>query len=280
VKIAVTGATGFIGTALCPLLEQRGHRVIVLERNGTNDLQGADAVVHLAAIAHSRGVDEAKLRAVNVDASVALGRTAAAQGARMLFMSTVKVHGEESGDTPFCESAPLAPQDAYARAKAQAETELRSIPGLKLTVFRPPLVYGPGVKANFLALMHAVARGWPLPFASIANRRSLVYVGNLTHALASALESHRSQGKSYVVSDGAPVSTPQLCRAIAEALDRRARLFAFPPALLELVPPLRSLTRSLEVNDALLHSELGWSPPHSPESAMRRTTEWYRARGG
>src|SRR6185503_3317905 len=131
-----------------------------------SQLAGAGAVVHLAALAHSRAVSEARLRAVNVDAASALGRAAAAAGSRMLFMSSVKVLGEETPSAPFDDSSAPAPQDAYGRAKAEAESALRAIPGLALIVLRPPLVYGPGVKANFLALARAVARGWPLPFAS------------------------------------------------------------------------------------------------------------------
>src|SRR6185437_9629551 len=126
-----------------------------------------------------------------------------------------------------------SPQDDYGRAKAEAEAALRSIPGLSLTVLRPPLVYGPGVKANFLALLRALAAGWPLPLAAIENRRSLVYAENLADAARCCLESPVSSGKTFLVSDGGAVSTPELCRSLAAALGQRARLFAFPRALLE-----------------------------------------------
>jgi len=287
-RVVVTGASGFIGRAVGPALRARGHEVVALDRTVTGELAGyagwparlagADAVVHLAALAHSPGVDEARLRAVNVDAALALGRAAAAGGTKMLLMSSVKVLGEETPGPAFDEASPPAPQDAYARAKAAAESELRAVPGLALIVLRPPLVYGAGVKANFLALLHAVARGWPLPLASIDNRRSLVFASSLADAVVRCLEVPAAAGRTYCVSDGAPLSTPALCRAIGAALGRPARLFPLPPALLEIAPAARKLTRSLVVDDSAIRRELGWTPPHSFEDGLRLTAQWYRAR--
>lgn len=278
-KIAITGASGFIGRSVVAALQRKGHAIVTLDRARIGDIAavsdwssrvaGMDAVVHLAALAHARGVDEARLRAVNVDAAIAIGKASAAAGARMLLMSTVKVLGEETGDGAFDESSPLAPQDAYARAKADAEAGLRRVPGLALTVLRPPLVYGAGAKANFGALLRAIAGGWPLPFASIENRRSLLGVGNLADAVARCLEVPQSAGRTYGVTDGAPWSTPALCRAIGAALGRPARLFAFPPALLELAPPMRKLTRSLVLDDGAIRRELGWSPPQEFAAGLR-----------
>ena len=280
-RIVVTGASGFIGQALLPALRARGHEVVALDRAATGDLaeftgwpavlRGAGAVVHLAALAHSRDVDEARLRAVNVDAPLALGRAAAAAGVKMLMMSSVKVLGEETPRQPFDDSNPPAPQDAYARAKAAAEAGLRAVPGLALTVLRPPLVYGPGVKANFLALMRAVARGWPLPLAGIDNRRSLVFAGNLADAAVRCLEAREASGRTYGVTDGAPLSTPALCRALGVALGRPARLFSCPPVLLELAPAAKKLTRSLVLDDGAIRRELGWTPPFGVAEAMRLT---------
>jgi len=287
-NVAVTGPGGFIGSTLVPELRARGHPAIALGRAAIGDvatfrdwtrvLDGADAVVHLAGYAHGGAADEARLRNVGVDATLALGKAIAAKGLRMIYLSSVKVLGEETPLAPFGPESPLAPSDVYARAKADAEIGLREIQELRLTILRPPLVYGPGVKANFLALMRLVARGWPLPLASIENRRSLVYVGNLADAIVRCIESPAAEGKTYLVSDGAPVSTPELCRALARALGRTARLFPFPPVLLELVPALRKLTRSLEVDDRAIHSELGWVPPFAFEQGIRLTAQWYLAR--
>jgi UDP-N-acetyl-alpha-D-quinovosamine dehydrogenase len=192
----------------------------------------------------------------------------------------VKALGEETAQRPFDDASPHAPQDAYGRAKAEAESALRAVPGLSLMVLRPPLVYGPGVKANFRALMRAVARGWPLPLAGIANRRSLLYVGNLADAVVRCLESPAASGKTYGVTDGAPVSTPDFCRALGVALGRPARLFPIAPALLEIAPQATKLTRSLVVDDSALRRELGWTPPHTFEEGLRRTAERFLAQGG
>jgi nucleoside-diphosphate-sugar epimerase len=284
-RIAVTGASGFVGRALVPALEAARHDVIDAGRDVTGDiaafgdwprvLAGADAVVHLAALAHERGVDEARLRAVNVEAAAAIGRAAAASGARMVFLSSVKALGEETVGLAFDETSPLAPRDAYGRAKADAERALLAIEGLRLTILRPPLAYGPGVKANFLSLVKAIARGLPLPLAAVRNGRSLVFVGNLADAIARCLEA-KAAGKTYLVCDGPAVSTPELCRALGRALGRPGRLFPFPPALLELAPAMKKLTRSLEVSDRALRRELGWSPPFTFEEGIRRTAEWYQ----
>ena len=260
-KIALTGTSGFIGRTLVNVLRAAGHEPAA-------DLHGAHALVHLAAIAHRRSVDEHELRRVNVGLAADAGRAAAAAGVPMIFMSSVKVHGDDA-DSPLTENSPVSPRDAYARSKAEAEERLRAIDGLRLTVLRPPLVYGPGVKANFLALMRAVALGLPLPLAGIQNRRSLIYVGNLCDAIVACLQ---RPGKTYLVSDGAAVSTPQLCTALGEALGRPARLFRFP------VVPGRALTQSLEVDDALIRRDLGWKPPYSFEEGLRLTAAWYRNR--
>jgi len=303
-RIVVSGASGLIGRTVVDRLAGAGHRVLALMRAVPRDTQlprgvepletgdlvsfagwpraldGADGLVHLAAIAHRSNLDERRLEEVNVLVAEKAARAACAAKARFLFLSTAKVHGEESSRFPFYASNALTPQDVYARTKAAAERALSGVAGLKWTILRPPLVYGPGVKANFFALMRAIARGWPLPFASIENRRSLVYVGNLCDAIIRCLEAPHAAGRTYLVSDGAPVSTPQLCRALGDALGRPARLFPFPASLLELHPGLRRLTRSLEVDDSAIRRELGWQPRYTFEEGLRLTAEWYRARGG
>ena len=268
-KVAVTGAGGFIGSTLCPVLIREGHEVRRAARDTLLD-SDVDAVVHLAAIAHRRA-SPAELQRVNVDLAVEVGRAAAAAGARMLFLSTLKVHGEQS-DAPLSEAAPLAPRDAYAGSKARAEEALRAIPGLRLTVLRPPLVYGAGVKANFLALLSAVARGVPLPLASVTNRRSVLYVGNIAHAIARCLGG-AAEGRTYLVSDGAALSSAALCTQLGEALGRPARLFAFPAVLLP-----RKLRASLVADDSALARELGWAPPFSLHEGLRATARWYLSR--
>lgn len=259
-KVHVTGAGGFVGTFLTAELRRRGHDV-------APSVAGAETVVHLAAIAHRRAT-RGELQEVNVRLAERVARETAAAGARLVFLSSVKVHGEES-QAPFTERSPIAPADPYAESKARAEEALHAIGGVRLAVLRPPLVYGPGVKANFLALMRALARGWPLPLAAIDNRRSLIYVGNLVDAIVRCLAAEGT----YLVSDGMSVSTPQLCRELGHALGTHARLFPFPSVLLP-----QKLAASLEVDDTAFRRATGWQAPFTLGRGLQATAEWYRAR--
>ena len=268
-RVVVTGASGFLGRTLCPALVAAGHDVVPCSLRDGHDrlpLAGAAAVVHLAALAHTRDAAPSTIREVNIELAEHVGRAAAAAGARMVFLSSVKVHGELSA-TPLTERSPIAPQDVYGESKARAEDALRGIADLSLTVVRPPLVYGPGVKANFLALMRAIDRGWPLPLASVRNRRSLISAQNLADALTRSL----AIPGTFLVCDGPALSTPELCRRIAHALERPVRLFPFPPPLLP-----RKLAGSLEVDDSSIRSALGWRTALPVDEALRLTAHWYR----
>ena len=256
-RILVTGASGFIGSHLCPALAAAGHELRV-------SIEGCDAVVHLANIAHT-SARAADLQRVNVEGTIAQARAALAAGARrFVYLSSIKA---------------AQPLDAYGRAKSVAEQALLRLAGLEAVILRPPLVYGPRVKANFLLLMRAIDRGWPLPLASVRSRRSLIYVGNLADAIDRCLQGP-AQGRTYAVSDGAPIATPDLCRALGRALGRPARLFPFPPALLRRLPGLARLAEPLEVHDRAIREELGWRPPVTFEEGLRLTAQWYRAQGG
>jgi len=269
-RVVVTGASGFIGQALCNALGAAGHSAAPIDLRSGVKLDGGDAVVHLAGIAHRAGVAEADYQRVNVDLAAEVGRAAAAAGMRMIYMSSVKVHGDAS-PAPLTEASPLAPRDGYARSKARAEDALRALAGLHLWVLRPVLVYGPGVRANFRALLRALSSGVPLPLAGIDNRRSFLYAGNLCDAVLRVLQSGRAA--TYLLSDGEALSTPQLCTRLAAAMGRDARLFRWPACLL---PGAAALTTSLEVDDTALRRELGWKPRFSTDEGLAATARAFQ----
>lgn len=314
--ILVTGATGFIGPVVCTRLLQLGYRVKAVVRDpgragalpamiervtvpdlsgGTdwgNALDGNAGVIHLVSPAGLPGANEQQqlehFRSINVEGSARLARAAAARGVRrFVYMSTLKVNGETSHADGFTENDQPEPQEPYAISKWEAEQRLKEIAsetGLELVVLRPPIVYGPGARGNFLALMRAVARGMPLPLASVHNRRSLIYLGNLVDAIIAAVNAPQPIDQTYLVSDGEDVSTPDLIRAVARALGVPPRLFPFPPALLEFGARVLGrgeeaarLLGSLQVDSARIRRELGWSPRYTLEQGLAETARWFKS---
>lgn len=307
-RVLVTGATGFVGSALCARLAAAGIEVVPAVRTpsglpreaavGNLDastdwrpaLAGCDAVVHLAARVHV--MDDmahhplALYRAINTDATLNLARQAVQAGVkRFVYISSIKVNGE-GGDAPYRETDTPAPEDAYAISKWEAEQGLRRIAeetGLGIVVLRPPLVYGPGVRANFLRLMNTIRRGWPLPLGAIRNRRSLLYLGNFVDAIRLCVEHPAAAGQTFLLDDGEPVSTPELIRAVAHALDRPARLLAVPVKIFRFAGMLLGkrtavarLTDSLFVDSSAIRSQLGWTPPYTMEQGLDATVAGWR----
>ena len=273
IRALVTGATGFIGRALCA--GASGWQISAVDQRKPGweaALDGQEVVVHLAGVAHTRA-DEAVYQAVNVDATLRLAEAAARAGVRrFVFVSSIKVNGEATPpDRPFRAADVPAPVDAYGRSKWRAEQALARVPELEVVVVRPPLVYGPGVRANFLRLLQLVDSGLPLPFASVRNRRSLIFVGNLVSLLMRCATLPGCGGKTLLAADGEGLSTPELVRRMAVALGRPARLLRFPPALLP-----SKLSGSLVVDAADTHAVLGWQAPHSIEEGLLATARWYR----
>ena len=306
-RILVTGAGGFIGAGLCPALAARGHAVIAGLRRDTpaeaaapvvlgdissvtdwaRALAGIDIVIHLAQRAHA-GPDPAAL-AADPPTVASLARAMGPAGARRLVLvSSIKAMGEATAPgRPFRPDDEPRPEDAYGRAKLASERAAREAAdnaGIELVVIRPPLVYGPGVKANFLALIRLAASGAPLPFAALDNRRSLIFRDNLVDLLAVAATYPTAAGMILLARDDADFSTPDLIRALADGLGRKARLFPVPTALLAAVgilptigPLLSRLTGSLQVDDSATHAMLGWVPPVPAATALRETARTFAA---
>jgi nucleoside-diphosphate-sugar epimerase len=322
-RVLVTGASGFLGAHVVQVLLGRGLAVRALTRRGSvqapagtesapvaalNDaagvrraVEGVTSVIHLAAYVHRpRGSgDEAAYREVNVDGTVALLDAGVAAGIRdFVFVSTVKAVGEVSRE-PWTERTPPAPVDPYGRTKLAAEEAVRAAAlrhGLHAPILRLPLVYGPGMRANALRLFQVVDRGLPLPLGAVRNQRSLLYVGNFVAAVAATVE-HEAGNDLFFVSDGPPIATPDLIRAIARALGRPARLVSLPVGLMRaaarvgdqlarVVPAvpftsanLDRVVGSLAVDSSKLSTAVGFRPPYTLDQGLATTAGWYRTRG-
>ena len=296
-KVMVTGANGLVGRHACEQFVGQGmfvraavrscstvphatETISVGEIDGKTSWQsvliGIDVVVHLAARVHvmnDHAVDPAaEFRRMNVEATLNLARQAAVAGVRrLIFVSTAKVHGEFTAPGQmFSEHDPPSPKDAYAISKWEAEQGLHSISkstGLELVIVRPPLVYGPGVRANFLALMNLVRRGWPLPFAAVANVRSLIALGNLVDFIGTCMTHPAAANQVFLVSDGHDLSTAELVSAIARAAGMPVRLFSVPVWLLLLAGGLTGqskamerLCKNLQLDIRKARTQLNWRP--------------------
>ena len=314
-KFLVTGANGFVGQHLCAELLRKGQSVraavrsadssidnteaavvgaIDGETNWADALHDVDVVIHLAARVHvmkDTATDPlTEFLKINTQGTANLARQAAAAGVkRLVYVSSIKVNGEQTTETqPFAESDTPNPQDAYAISKWRAEQILQRIAqetGLEVVIVRPPLVYGSGVKGNFIRLLAAVDKGIPLPLASVRNKRSLIYLGNLVDALFVCASHPAAAGKTYLVRDGEDASILDLVRQTATGLERPVRLFPLPVWLLRglgrLLGKPESVERivgSLRVNDDLIRKELGWKPVFTLQQGLQATALWYKAR--
>ncbi|MDP2035595.1 MAG: SDR family oxidoreductase [Polaromonas sp.] len=307
-RVLVTGASGFLGRRLTATLAASGRdpraavrtaapapafaagleAVTVGELDAATDwraaLAGVDSVVHLAARVHvmqdTVADPLAEFRRVNVAGTLNLARQAALAGVRRLvFVSSVKVNGEGTAPgRPYTADDVPAPQDAYGVSKHEAELGLQDIAkatGLEVTIIRPVLVYGPGVGANFLAMMRWLYRGVPLPLGAIDNRRSLLAVDNLVDLLLTCLDHPGAANQVFLASDGEDVSTTVLLRRTAQALGKPARLLPVPVPVLGLAARLlgkqdfaQRLCGSLQVDIGKTRDLLGWTPPLSLQAAL------------
>jgi nucleoside-diphosphate-sugar epimerase len=312
-KFLVTGASGFVGRSLCAELFQQGHEVVAAVRSantqiddfervtvGTIDsatdwsaaLYNADIVIHLAARVHVMSdvavnpLDE--FRKINVEGTLNLASQAVmASVKRFIFISSVKVNGEHTEvGAKFTEIDKPHPQDAYGISKLEAEQGLLSIAersGMEVVIVRPPLIYGVGVKANFANMMRAVKRGIPMPFGTIHNKRSFVYVENLISLILLCITHPAAANEVFMVSDGDSLSTTELLRECARALGVKSRLFPVPQKVIEFGANLlgkadvaQRLCGNLQVDISKARTLLGWEPPFSVEEGLRLAADGFR----
>lgn len=310
-KVLVTGASGFVGTATCARLVMQGMDVIGTVRHllaqplqsvdyrivgdlgADTDWRGAlggvDTIVHCAARVHVMQETVADplsaFRIANVVGTVQLARQAAGRGVRrFIFLSSVKVNGE-GGSVAYCETDLAAPKDSYGLSKYEAELSLREIAaetGMELVVLRPPLIYGPGVKGNFESLMRALARRIPLPLGALQNRRSLVTLGNIVDLIVTCVRHPAAVNETFLVSDGEDLSTTELIRRLALAMGQPACLVPVSATALTMGLTLLGkrevaarLCGTLLVNTTKARQLLDWAPPISIDEGLRRTAEYY-----
>jgi nucleoside-diphosphate-sugar epimerase len=322
----VTGASGFVGRHLVRLLLERGARVRALVRAGDPELaskgvslirgdvgehtalrdatRGADVVYHLAGRAHILREEAADplraFRRVNVEGTRALVYAAAAAGVqRFVFVSSagaVCTHAE----TVVSDLTPARPNGPYGMSKLEAEVvvaELGARLGIATISIRPSMIYGPGQRGNPQRLFDLVASRLPLPLGGVHNRRSLMYVGNLVHALAVAAPLATTRGESYLVSDSEVVSTPELVRHIAVALDSSILLIPMPDwigrsaatalgwlgrrtSLPVTGEEWDRLASSLEIDSSRFYHDASFVPPCTLSEGLAETARWYRDRKG
>lgn len=310
-RVLVTGASGFVGSTLCESLRAANFQVRAALRRyrpslhpdmeavevgdisghtgWSSALSGVDLVVHAAARAHVLGDSAANAGLyieTNARGTERLAEACAAAGIRRLvYVSSIKVNGEETARGAYTPDDKPDPQDAYGKSKWLGESLLKEVAsrtGMEVVVVRPPLVYGPGVRANFLRLLRFVEMGLPLPIRSVDNRRSLVSVWNLCDLIECLLTHPLAPGRSWMVSDGEDLSTPELVTRMGEAMSRRTWLVPVPVSalrwsarLLGREAEIDRLCGSLRVDISRTRSDLGWSPRLSVEEALSRTVTWY-----
>lgn len=309
--VLLTGASGFVGKAVLKTAQQRGlnirpvfrsldsakgypEAVLVSGLDGAADwsqaLQGVDVVIHAAARAHimrEEALDPlAEYRRVNVEGTLNLARQAAAAGVRrFVFISSIKVNGEATApDHPFTAGDNPAPEDAYGVSKAEAEAQLKLVAqetGIEVTIIRPPLIYGPGVKGNFASLISLVRRGLPLPLGGVThNRRSLVGLDNLVDLILVCADHPKAANQTFLISDGEDLSTTELLRKVAKALRQPARLLWVPAGLISFMAALlgkkaisERLVGSLQVDIRKTCEMLNWKPSVAVDEGLRRAVE-------
>jgi len=312
-NVLVTGANGFVGSALCKVLAEKGVQVTAVTRhsvtssdnlsivnkditkdtNWKSTLENIQTITHLANRAHvmKESADNPYLayKVINVDATINLARQAIEAGVgRFIYISSIKVNGERTTNKPYTELDAPRPEDDYGKSKYEAEEALKALckgTNMELVIIRPPLIYGPSVKANFLNLMNLCNKHIPLPFGCVQNKRSLVYIENLTSFIMVCLTHPNAANETFLVSDNDDQSTASLIRAIKNTLNRPTLLLPVPIFALEFIFSalnkknlLDRLINNLHVDTSKSQTLLDWHPPYSFKEGIRATVDGFEKR--
>lgn len=312
-KILITGGTGFVGKNLSQNLKLKKYKVHISKRTHQSKaldgvkyfnideidsktkwkdcLLGIDCIVHCAAKVNFIKTDDINslntYQNVNVEGTINLAKQAVFLGLkRFIFLSSVKVNGEKTiGSSSFKNNDILKPESAYGISKWEAEQALLEISkqtGLEVVIIRAPLIYGEGVKGNFLSLLNLVYKQVPMPFANINNLRSFIGIDNLISLIICCINHPKAAGKTFLVSDGQDISTPNLIRKLSKLMNKSSRVFPVPQSIIKLLGFLVGksiavdrLLASLQVDNSYTREILGWSPVLSLDEGLEKTVRWY-----
>lgn len=313
-SILITGATGFVGQYLVKELIKNNYSISVTIRkaedknklpekvnsfvvNSLNDtlplefLQNQEVIIYLAARVHQMNDNASSsleaYREINTYAPISLAQQAVQNGVkRFIYLSSIKVNGEGTLKTPYKENDKPNPVDPYGQSKWETEQRLFKLAeetGLEVVIIRPPLVYGAGVKANFLQLIKIISKGLPLPLGGINNSRSLVYVGNLVDAIITCIDRTEAKNQTFIVSDGEDLSTPELIRRIGKAMNKTPLLLPIPSSLIKIGTKLLGkgeagdrLLGSLQVDSSKIRETLNWRSPYTVDEGLKITADWFK----
>ena len=298
ILVAITGANGFVGRALCNELSSRkinhkrlqrkkGDNVLLVDSIGPNTqwkkvLMGVDTIIHCAGHAHQTKKNSQNYDSINHLGTVNLAKQASEEGVkRFIFISSIKVNGELSYKTPLKSTDQTNPKDPYSISKQKAEKGLKRIAEngkMEIVIIRPPLIYGPGVKANFKSLIKIINLGIPLPFRKIKNKRSFIYIGNLIDFIIECIYSPVASGHTFLISDGNVISTKDLVEKIAYYLNKKIYIFYLPELFLTFVLKMlgkkdliNKLFRNLEIDNFEAYEIIKWKPPYTFDEGIKRT---------
>ncbi len=304
--IAITGSNGFLGSYLSNYLLEKNFKIRRIQRKNDENcfvikninentdwaeaLKDVEVIIHCAAKVHIFNSSKETINSIysfNVNTTKELAKQAAKLGVKkFIFISTAKVFGEKTDfDKKFSLGSPCMPIDHYSKSKLEAEIALNKITSttsMRLIIIRPPLIYGPEVGANFLKIMNFINMGLPMPFGSIKNKRSIIYLGNLVDFIRTCIKLKDFENQIYLPTDQKALSTPELIKKVGNSLNKKPLLIRVPKVFIFIVSSLifrrkmiSKLINSLNIDSTQSNKYLNWKPPYTTDEGLKQTAKWF-----